>query len=89
MDIRGSIYPLTLKLGPSTVPMPLMNGKGIRIQGSLVASRHGLRSLLQFAADKKITPTIMTFTLDKDGIEDAMQTLRDGKMRYRGVLIRQ
>jgi hypothetical protein len=31
----------------------------------------------------------MTFPLNKEGVEEAMQTLRDGKMRYRGVLIRQ
>jgi D-arabinose 1-dehydrogenase-like Zn-dependent alcohol dehydrogenase len=28
----------------------------------------------------------MEFPLNVDGITDAMQTLRDGKMRYRGVL---
>jgi D-arabinose 1-dehydrogenase-like Zn-dependent alcohol dehydrogenase len=44
--------------------------------------------LVQFAAEKKIVPTSMKFSLDSEGIEEAMQTLRDGKMRYRGVLVR-
>ncbi|KAJ5151303.1 uncharacterized protein N7482_010555 [Penicillium canariense] len=89
MDVHGSIYPLTVDFAPSPVPMLLMNVKGIRVQGSLVASRRSLRSLVQFAAEKKISPTIMTFPLDQEGVEKAMQTLRDGKMRYRGVLVRQ
>lgn len=63
--------------------------KGIRIQGSLVASRKGIRALLEFAAHKKITPVVMTFPLTIDGVETAMQTLRDGKMRYRGVLVKE
>ncbi|KAJ5212370.1 uncharacterized protein N7498_004016 [Penicillium cinerascens] len=89
MDIHGSIYPLTVDFAPSPVPMLTMNTKGARIQGSLVASRHSLRTLVQFAAEKKIVPTTMKFSMDSEGIEEAMQTLRDGKMRYRGVLVRQ
>jgi len=89
MDIHGSIYPLTVDLAPSPVPLLSLNLKGVRIQGSLVASRHSLRSLVQFAAKKNITPTTMTFPLTTEGVEDAMETLRNGKMRYRGVLVRQ
>ncbi|GAB1193879.1 hypothetical protein APSETT444_003114 [Aspergillus pseudonomiae] len=89
MDVHGTIYPLTVDFKPSAVPLLFMCAKGIRIQGSLVASRKSLKSLLQFAADKKIEPTIMKFPLNEAGIEEAMQTLRDGKMRYRGVLVRE
>ncbi|KAJ5591447.1 Polyketide synthase enoylreductase [Penicillium hispanicum] len=88
MDIHGSIYPLTVDFKPSLVPLLYMNTKGIRIQGSLVASRRSLRSLMQFAADKKIAPTSMTFPLTHSGLEKALETLRNGKMRYRGVLVR-
>lgn len=88
MEPCGSIYPLTVDFAPSPVPMLAMNMKGLRIQGSLVASRHSLRSLVQFAAEKKITPTTMKFTLNKEGVEEAMEVLRQGKMRYRGVLVR-
>jgi D-arabinose 1-dehydrogenase-like Zn-dependent alcohol dehydrogenase len=88
MDIHGAIYPLTVDFAPSPVPLLAMNLKGVRIQGSLVASRRSLRSLVQFAAEKKIVPTTMKFSMDSEGIEEAMQTLRDGKMRYRGVLVR-
>ncbi|KAJ5340447.1 hypothetical protein N7541_009571 [Penicillium brevicompactum] len=89
MDIHGSIYPLTVDLSATPVPLLLLNLKGVRIQGSLVASRYSLHSLVEFAAKKKITPTTMTFPLTASGVEDAMETLRNGKMRYRGVLVRQ
>ncbi|KAE8388709.1 chaperonin 10-like protein [Aspergillus alliaceus] len=89
MDIHGTIYPLTVDFKPSAVPLLYMNGKGIRIQGSLVASRKSLKTLLQFAAEKNIEPTLMKFPLNEAGIEDAMKTLREGKMRYRGVLVRE
>ena len=89
MDIHGTIYPLTVDFAPSAVPLLSMNFKGVRIQGSLVASRHSLRTLIGFAAQKQIKPTLMTFPLTKDGVEEAMETLRNGKMRYRGVLVRQ
>lgn len=88
MEIHGSIYPLTVDLSPTPVPLLALNTKGVRIQGSLVASRRSLRSLVEFAAQKNIIPTTMTFPLTVDGVEDAMETLRNGKMRYRGVLAR-
>lgn len=89
MEINGTIYPLTIDLTLSQVPFVFVNVKGIRIQGSIVGSRHTLRSLMQFAVEKKITPTKVTFPLNEDGIEKAMETLRDGKMRYRGVLVQE
>ena len=88
MNTHGSIYPLTVAFEPSPVPMLDMVWKGVRIQGSLVASRRSIRNLLDFAARKKIYPSIMTFPLTTAGIEEAMQTLREGKMRYRGVLVK-
>ncbi|RAK77465.1 NAD(P)-dependent alcohol dehydrogenase [Aspergillus fijiensis CBS 313.89] len=88
MATHGSIYPLTVAFEPARVPMLDLVWRGVRIQGSLVASRNSIRSLLDFAARKNIVPTVMTFPLTKEGIEDAMETLRQGKMRYRGVLVK-
>ncbi|KAF7589225.1 hypothetical protein BBP40_004567 [Aspergillus hancockii] len=89
MDTNGSIYPLTVAFEPSPVPMLDLLFKGVRIQGSLVASRKAIRTLLDFASRHKIIPTVMKFPLTSEGIEEAMQTLRDGKMRYRGVLVKE
>jgi D-arabinose 1-dehydrogenase-like Zn-dependent alcohol dehydrogenase len=88
MEIHGSIYPLTLEFSPSSIPSFPMIAKGLRVQGSMVASRHSLRGLLQFAAEKQVVPSTMKFPLTCDGVENAMKTLREGRMRYRGVLVR-
>ena len=47
------------------------------------------RQMLEFAALHSIKPIVMKFPMSEEGIEDAMGTLRDGKMRYRGVLVPQ
>jgi len=43
--------------------------------------------MLQFAAQHKIKPVLMEFPLSQEGITKAMETLNDGNMRYRGVLV--
>ncbi|KAJ5902854.1 hypothetical protein N7495_003382 [Penicillium taxi] len=89
MAYNGTIFPLTVDHSNAPIPLLSLNNHGIRIQGVFVGSRASARSLVEFAAEKKITPTLMKFPLDKGGIEDAMEVLRTGKMRYRGVLVRQ
>jgi D-arabinose 1-dehydrogenase-like Zn-dependent alcohol dehydrogenase len=80
------IFPLTVSMGNFEIPhLPLIQ-QGIRIQGSVVAARAVHRHMLAFAAQHGIKPIIMEFPLNEAGIEDAMSTLKDGKMRYRGVL---
>ena len=65
----------------------LMNA--IRIQGSLPAAPCVQREMLNFSALHKIKPIIETFSFDEDGINEAMEKLRQGKMRYRGVIARE
>lgn len=43
--------------------------------------------MLEFAARHSIKPIIMKFPMNVGGIEEAMKTLDEGKMRYRGVLV--
>ncbi|ODM24002.1 hypothetical protein SI65_01592 [Aspergillus cristatus] len=88
MDTPSNIYPLTATFELSKIPTLELRFKGIRIQGSLVASRNSIRTLLDFATKKNIAPTVRTFPLTVAGIEEAMKILREGKMRYRGVLVR-
>jgi len=80
------IFPLTVSMGNFEFPHLPMIQSGIRIQGSVVAARAVHRHMLEFAALHNIKPILMEFPLNESGIEDAMATLRDGKMRYRGVL---
>lgn len=46
-----------------------------------------MRAMLDFAARHAIKPQIEKFPMTLAGVKDAMQKLRDGKMRYRGVLV--
>lgn len=42
--------------------------------------------MLHFAGRHKIQPIIETFPLTLEGINEALEKLEAGKMRYRGVL---
>lgn len=86
MAANSKIFPLTVSQGNFEIPHMPMILKGITVQGSVVAARAVHRHMLAFAALHEIKPIIMEFPLNESGIEDAMATLRDGKMRYRGVL---
>lgn len=72
---------------PMNVTPMAMIMYGITIVGSGVASAGTQQAMLAFAAKHGIKPQIEKFPLTKDGVVDAMARLRDGKMRYRGVLV--
>lgn len=83
----AKVYPLTvsgesLQISPLSLIMTSMT-----VVGSSIASTPGLRAMLAFAAKHGIKPQIEKFPLTQVGVTEAMQKLRDGKMRYRGVLV--
>lgn len=83
------ILPLTVSEGDFVFPQnPLILG-GYTVHGIAVSARAVHRHMLAFAAQHNIKPIVMKFPMTEDGIEKAMGTLRDGKMRYRGVLVPQ
>ncbi|KAI6107986.1 NADP-dependent alcohol dehydrogenase [Pisolithus sp. B1] len=67
----GTIFPLT----------------GLRIQGVICPSRGLHVKMLRFAALHGIKPVIQTFPLTLEGIEEAIEKLEKGQIRYRGVLV--
>lgn len=83
----GKIYALTVSFDAPGVPMLPLLVRGISIQGSAGAPRAQIQNMLEFAVLHGIKPTVMTWPLNTKGVEEAMQTLREGKMRYRGVLV--
>lgn len=83
----ATIYPLTVADGNFEFPHMAMLANELRIQGSIVASNPTMVKMLHFAAQHKIRPVNMEFPMTVSGIEEAMKTLEDGKMRYRGVLL--
>lgn len=83
----GSIYPLTINFGNFDIPTFPVVVKGITIQGTAVAARSVHKRMLDFAARHGVHPIIERFPMTKSGVEEGMAKLRDGKMRYRGVLV--
>ena len=61
----------------------------LSISGSVVAARVFHKQMLDFSAQHKIAPILQKFPMTKEGITKAMDTLNNGEMRYRGVLIPQ
>ncbi|KAF7591669.1 hypothetical protein BBP40_001247 [Aspergillus hancockii] len=85
----ATISPLTVDLEDFKFPYMALLSNGLRVQGSIVSARQVHRDMLAFAAFHGIKPINMTYPMTKEGIEDCMKTLEDGKMRYRGLLIAQ
>jgi D-arabinose 1-dehydrogenase-like Zn-dependent alcohol dehydrogenase len=89
MAPSGTIYPLSVDNDDMKIPyMPLLLS-GLKIQGSLVAARGIHHDMLQFAAKHQIKPIIQKFPMTREGVEECIKTLEDGKMTYRGVLVAQ
>jgi len=87
MNPDSTIFPLSVAEGDFSVPyMPLISN-GIRVQGSIVAPRAIHKRMLEFAARNDIKPLINRFPMTEEGITQAFEALKDGKMRYRGVLL--
>jgi len=84
---KAKIFPLTI--GPEALSLPnmplLMNG--ITVQGSVLAPKGVHERMLEFAAKNAVKPKVHKFTMDLEGVEEAFSVLKEGKMRYRGVLV--
>ncbi|KAF7315778.1 NAD(P)-dependent alcohol dehydrogenase protein [Mycena indigotica] len=87
MKPEGTIYPITISGDDLVLPILPVVLAGITIQGTVVASRSVHARMLEFAARNDVYPIIETFPMTKDGVNAGMQKLRDGHMRYRGVLV--
>lgn len=84
---RASIYPLSVSEGTLGIPYMSIILQGLRIQGSLVATRTGHREMLEFAALHGIKPVIEEYPMTEEGIAEAMDRLDKGKVNYRAVLV--
>ncbi|KAJ5683660.1 uncharacterized protein N7477_000005 [Penicillium maclennaniae] len=87
MAPNGVISPLSVDENDLKIPyMPLL-ANGLRIQGGIVSARQVHRDMLEFAALHNIKPVKMTFPMTLEGVKDSLKTLKEGNMRYRGVLV--
>jgi D-arabinose 1-dehydrogenase-like Zn-dependent alcohol dehydrogenase len=64
-----------------------MLANGYKLESSLVASREMHDDMLEFAAWNQIRPVIKTFGMTASGFAEALAKLRNGTIRYRGVLV--
>ena len=88
MKAGGTIFPLTVSFEDYSYSIARTRYQRSSNSGSLQdAPRSEFKKMFRFVVQHDIKPTIMTWPLNKKGIEDAMTTLREGRMRYRGVLV--
>jgi len=87
MAPNSTIFPLTISEGELRMPYFPLLANAIRIQGCIPPSRAIHMKLLRFAAFHKIKPVIQEFPLTREGIEEAMDRLDKGEIKYRAVLV--
>jgi D-arabinose 1-dehydrogenase-like Zn-dependent alcohol dehydrogenase len=81
------MFPLTISTEPLQLsPLDLIS-RQITVVGSGSASTASIQAMLEFAGKHNVKPQIEKFPMTESGITDAMQKLRAGKMRYRGVIV--
>jgi len=87
MAANSTVFPLTVDFGETPIPILQLIVQGINVQGTAGASKGQVLKMLKFVVQHNIRPTIMKFPLVKEGVEEALETLSEGRMRYRGVLV--
>ncbi len=86
---RGTIVPVTLYYGDMTVPYLPVLGNELRIVGSMVCGRGLHQQMLDFAARHKIKPQIELLPMTTEGINESIDRMNKGDVRYRFVLVNQ
>ncbi|KAF5346973.1 hypothetical protein D9758_010126 [Tetrapyrgos nigripes] len=70
-----------------TVPYAQHVLTGITLHGSVISPRLEHQKMLDFAARNEIHVMAEKFPMTLQGVNEAVEKLRSGKMRYRGVLV--
>ncbi|KFA51888.1 hypothetical protein S40293_04055 [Stachybotrys chartarum IBT 40293] len=83
----ATIFPLTISFENFSIPYPALVSMGLRVQGSMVAPRAVQKQMLEFAARNSVKPMVETFPMTENGITDAFESLGNGRVRYRAVLM--
>jgi uncharacterized zinc-type alcohol dehydrogenase-like protein len=81
---RGRLHFLGAVLKPVEVPAMLLIQQQRSVSGSPVGSPDNIEKMLQFSARHHIKPVIETYPMHK--VNEALDHLRQGKIRYRAVL---
>ncbi|TVY42578.1 putative formaldehyde dehydrogenase [Lachnellula occidentalis] len=83
----AKVFPLTISMEALPFSPLALIGGFLSVIGSGLAPTASTQAMLAFAAKNGVKPQIEKFPMTQVGVTEAMQKLRDGKMRYRGVLV--
>ncbi|KAF7289570.1 hypothetical protein HMN09_01319000 [Mycena chlorophos] len=84
---EAKIYPTTVTGDDLPVPIMPLIARGISIQGTAGANRGVYYRMLDFAKRNNIRAIVERFPMTLDGVHEGMRKLREGRMRYRAVLV--
>ncbi|BEI87263.1 hypothetical protein CcaverHIS002_0706090 [Cutaneotrichosporon cavernicola] len=84
----GSIMAMTVDMSELNVPYMLLVMNAIAIRGSLPTPPVLHREMLDFAAFHGIRPIVQSFPFTEEGINEALERLGKGEIRYRAVVAR-
>lgn len=86
---RATIVLMTIQQNPISIPYMPFVLPGHKLIASTEASYKNHFEMLAFAARHKIEPVVEEFPMTLQGAKVAFEKLEAGKMRYRGVLVRE
>ncbi|CBQ72841.1 probable NADP-dependent alcohol dehydrogenase [Sporisorium reilianum SRZ2] len=89
LEKDATIIPLSVDAGDFVFPYMPIIGKQLKIQGSLVATRDVHAQMLVYAARHGIKPMIEEVPMTEEGINNAVERLKKGDVRYRFVAVSQ
>lgn len=89
LEKQATIIPLSVDQGDFVFPYFPIVGKQLKIQGSLVADRAVHRLMLEFSAKHGIKPMIEEVPMTEEGLNNAVERLQKGDVRYRFVAVSQ
>ncbi|KAH6684985.1 NADP-dependent alcohol dehydrogenase [Plectosphaerella plurivora] len=87
LNIGGELHMVGLGDSPlPQLPAGAFAGNAAKITGSHIGNRQEMQALLQLAADKGLAPIVETLPLSAESCRDAVQRVKDNKVRYRFTL---
>ena len=89
LNHAAKIFPLTISTDNAAIPMLPFTVQNLQLVGSTGAQKASVDRMMAFAAAHGVRPQIEKFPMTQRGVTDAMAKLREGKMRYRGVVVRE
>lgn len=86
MAMGGNIAPLTVDFEATPIPLAPTIFQGLNFIGVKVCNRNEYDDMFRFAVRHKIKPTIEEYPMTEDGLNDAVDALKHGKVHYRAVV---